>query len=222
MLAGGTLGHKARPTMPRVSSPRRRASRPTLRPGDVVGFSSYSPLGWLIHLATGSLPWWGLSHVAVVATIPRWAPRGSAKPVLWESTTLAPRECLICKAEHAGPQAQLIWARIAEHKGRVWVYPLVKRLKPYEVGPLSAKLGHHHGRRYDYLGAIHARHTLVARLIRWLLGEDLEKLFCSEFVADGLRAAMRLDEENVSACSPNGLIRMLKRRGVIAGRVRLK
>jgi len=199
---------------------------PVLQPGDLIGFSDPGPIGFGINLATWGVPGWGLSHVAILAEHP-----DHNRPLLWESTTLADRPCLIAKKRTRGVQAHYPWQRIAGFDGRVWHYPLKTPLYrdwvpdwPYGSPALTRYVVDALGTKYDTLGALRSRSTPLG-IIRRLLcvhDENLASLFCSEFVAAAWRAAHIWHTGNASKWSPNSLARAAVRRGVVHKPTRIK
>jgi hypothetical protein len=187
-----------------------------IQPGDVIGFSACTPKGSLIRVCTGGLLWCGgISHVGIAVEWP-----GHKRPLLCESTSLCPRPCAVQGHHVAGVQMQYTRRRLIEYHGRVYHYSLARPLSAATSRYLTAFAQEFLGTRYDFRGAIAARHTLLARWFR--AAENLDELFCSEWVATCLRRVNRLKTENSSAWSPNGLARHLVRSGVCGAPTRLK
>lgn len=184
------------------------------KPGDVIGTSGFKRLDWEINVFTGATPFGGLSHVGIVADYITSHPTRK----LFESTSRGDEPCEITGDRTDGVQAHGLRQRIEDFNGRVWHLPLTKPLCDSESRRLTAFLAGSLKKRYDFFGAAHARHTLIAWLYRrYFQEEDLDKLFCSELVAAALRDVGRIDAklENVSGFSPNGLRRYLRRRKII-------
>lgn len=180
-----------------------------VKPGDMIGFAECSSSGMAIRICTcGLLCCGGLSHVAFAVEWP-----GVRRPLLCESTTLADAPCVVAGRRVEGVQLHHLRQRVLEYHGWVWHYPLSEPLRPLEARRLAAFCRKHLGAPYDLRGAMGARHTLLAR---WFRGrEDLSRLFCSEWCAAALREAGRLETQNASAWSPNGLARHLVRTGIV-------
>ena len=174
-----------------------------LRPGDMLGFVGCDLTSALINLGTLSLPFCGLSHVAIVAPDHQTRPKSL---VLYESTSLADRPCCIQKKVVRGVQAHPIVERLTEYRGRVYHYPLLRMLKRSEVAELTLRAYGALGTLYDYLGAFRSRDLPLAWLQRRLFGEmELATIFCSEFVAWLWKCLGRGAFANPSAWSPNRL-----------------
>jgi len=171
-------------------------------PGDWIGFSSWSlrpPLGVAINLFTWGVPFWGLSHIAVVTRHPDhpW-------PLLFEATTRVDEPCVVQGYRMDGAQYHKIERRIATYRGLVWHYPLALPLCPGEVRRLAEFCDGLKGRSYDAIGAVGARDTLSGRLARRGVPEDLTSLFCSEVAVACDKISGRAPLEEVSSVySPN-------------------
>ena len=183
---------------------------PRPRPGDMIGFSGADLLADLINLGSLGLPRRGLSHVAIVAN----HPDGLA---LYESTTTVGLPCLEARETRTGLQCHLITERVIGYPGRVWHYPLTRAITYIESAQLSARLRQMccEGRRYDYFGAFDSRSTFVGLAARAKFGrENLQALFCSEFLASEWRRLRILKTANASSWSPNALARYAVRHGL--------
>lgn len=175
--------------------------------GDVIGFTASTWLGRLINLATLGSPWAGLTHVGVVVASP------SGELVLFESTTLCDMPCLFQRRRVDGVQAHWLRQRIVAYPGKVWHYLIAKAPDGFERYTLYDWCRSRIGTPYDVTGALHARGLCCGWLIHRLLPENLQSMFCSEFVPAALREIGRFDTLNASAWSPNALCRELVRRG---------
>lgn len=187
-----------------------------IQPGDVIGFSGCSLKSSIIRVCTGGL--WccdGLSHVGFAVELD-----GRKRPLLCESTSLCNLPCVATRQRIKGVQVHYMRERIATYRGRVWHYPLARPLSPRESYWLTDFTLRHLGTEYDRRGAIAARHTLLAGLFR--RPENLDRLFCSEWLAAAMRYVNRFHTDNASAWSPNGAVRaMLREQECLPGR-RLK
>lgn len=187
------------------------------QPGDLIGFSACSALGVGINVCTLGLPFWGLSHVGIIAGNPdTW------EPVLWESTALIDRPCLVRRRRVDGVQCHRIRTRLKTYCGRAWLYRLKQPLAEREGYCLTSYLYSNLGRDYDYLGALRARETPLGWMEQWLCPENLHSLFCSELAAAAYRRVGRLNTANCSKWSPNRLARTLVRQGITLPPIRLK
>ena len=187
--------------------------------GDVVGFSGNGQLSVWINLATAGIPWWSLSHAALIAPHPT-----TDELVLYESTTLYDGPCLVQGKKVAGVQAHDVEKRAADYDGKVWLYSLAAPLTPEEYAGLRDAATSYLGTRYDRSGAFQARQAGFGWLERLCIRrpEDLSSLFCSEFVAACLKSIGRFEVENVSIFNPNRLGRELLSREIVTKPVRLK
>lgn len=152
------------------------------------------------------------SHVSIVA---EWMGR----PCVFESTTLANRECLIRRRVVSGVQCHRPDLRVwdyAHRGGRVDVYRLThwNALSKREAFDLSEMLRQMtvEGLTYDTSGALLSG-TRVFQLSRFFPAADLESLFCSELVAFSLMRLNRLCRTNPTRFNPGRLCRRLVSEG---------
>lgn len=211
------------------------------RPGDILGFSGDTWVSATINLATYGIPYWGLSHLGIVAEYngESW-PSGllfhgtelyingslETEPfrglLLFESTFGCPMPCEIQGKVGSGAQAHNIKERIEQYGGKVWHYPLYRDLRPLESRRLTAFLLKHLGRNYDAIGALRAGGIGFSWLESRLRQEDLSSLFCSEYCAGAHKHIHLLDTDSASRWSPNLLTRVERRRGILLKPRRLK
>ena len=99
---------KIRPTAPSVDNGGHAAGAPDvskivnpndLKAGDVIGFSGNSWISALINIGTYGIPFWGISHVGVMAHA------ADGRLLLFESTTLENMPCEISGECFNGTQA---------------------------------------------------------------------------------------------------------------------
>ncbi len=188
------------------------------RPGDVIGFSSCGCAGLAINVCSLGLPFWDLSHVGLVG----WHPE---KPSLlvYESTGLINTPCAVTGQVINGVQGHRLHSRIRSYRGHVWHYPLALPLPDWHARLMSQWCIRHLGRDYDEMGAFRVRDTPLGWLRRRLFGEeDLRAMFCSEFVAAGLRYVGKFQTDNASHWNPNALCRRLRARGIVSKPRRVK
>jgi hypothetical protein len=179
----------------------------TIQPGDVLGFSACTPQGAIIRVCTGGLICCGgLSHIGFAVQWP-----GYTRPLLCESTSLCDLPCVVQGRRIKGVQLHYLRQRIATYPGRVWHYPLARPLSASEVCRLKAFCEAYLGVEYDRRGAIGARHTLFARLFQ--RPENLDKLFCSEWLVATMRYMRRFRTDNASAWSPRAARRVMLQDG---------
>ncbi len=186
-----------------------------LRVGDLVGFSGYSAAGLLINLGSFGVPFFGLSHIGVVAEF-------AGRAVIFESTTLCKRPCLIQKARVSGVQCHPIDERISEYFGKVWRYPLSCILTSLQRRRLSEFCMNKIGTPYDMGGAFRSGGKVFSWLEGKLYGQDMQYLFCSEFCAAAHRYIDVFRNVNSSRWSPNSLIREEYEQGSLKPRRRIK
>lgn len=187
--------------------------------GDLVGFSACSGLGVAVNLGTLGAPFWGLSHVGIVAGDPL---HPAYRPLLYESTTLYGQPCCIRGMVTDGVQAHPLAPRVISYSGKVWLYPLSVPLADAEAATLMDYCIGELGTSYDALGAFRSRFMGLGWLARLLYRrEDLTSLFCSELCASGLHN-LGLLGNNASEWSPNALGRAVLRQRVCTKPERLK
>lgn len=188
------------------------------QPGDIAACWGRDWPGMGVSFATASLLApaglrWGPSHVAVLTQ--------HAGRSLWvESTTLAPRACLVRGRRTAGIQVHRPADRIRDYLtvgGRVSLYRLVpiESLSSAEAALLDRILLEHlvpGTAPYDLGGAILSG-TRVFHWTRLFPGADLARLFCSELVAAVLMRLGRLQRGNPTRYHPARLLRTLVRNG---------
>jgi hypothetical protein len=179
-----------------------------LRAGDVVGFSGCSALGVTINLCTWGMPGVSISHVGIVAAHPE-----SGLPLLFESVLDFGLPCVLREQRLDGVQAHNLRARITGHQGKAWGYPLAVSPQGGDSARLTEFCCRHLGDSYDRIGAFRARQAGFGWLERRMRREDLNALFCSEFVAAALREIGIFPTKNASKWSPNFLCRSLVRSG---------
>ncbi len=192
------------------------ATLSTIRPGDMLGFCPpwHDPLGAAINLGSLGIPGRGLSHVGLVADV---AVDGAAVTCLYESTTTFGKPCLVRGEVVEGVQCHPVADRVRGYRGRVWRYPLRRRISDYEAVCLEERL-----RKlcvnecpYDTLGALRSRSMVGAAVMRWkFYQEDIQELFCSELVANEWALMRILKTRSASRWNPNSLARYAVRHGL--------
>lgn len=179
-----------------------------------MGFSALSLTGALINVGSFGIPFYGFSHVGIVASY-------GGRNRLFESTTFNTLPCLIQGKPVSGSQCQGLDARIRAFRGSVRRIPLLEPLNSDQKGQLTEYLVSNVGQPYDYLGAERSGGKLWAQMHRLLHPEDTASLFCSEWCALALRKIDVFRTKNVSAWNPNSLYRSLLRRGTYGRRQKL-
>jgi len=176
--------------------------QPSIKAGDIIAFSGR---GWdsiLINLCSYGIPFWSISHVGIIG-------EHEAKLVLFEST---PAQGLSTCDED----------RLADYPGRVWHYPLYRRLYAAESDRLNQFLMDHLGIPYDHIGAIRSGGAAWSWFESLLRDEDLSHIFCSELCAASHREIGMIRTDNVSRWNPNRFIRYERREKILAPPWRLK
>jgi hypothetical protein len=187
----------------------------SVKPGDVFGFRGTGLISTVINLGSCGLPVTGLSHVGIVAS-------AHGDLVLFESTTLSSLPCHLTGQHTNGVQAHKIDDIKSTYRGRVYHYPLYRRLYTHEEQRLTLSLLSHIGTSYDKTGAIQAGGLVTAWIESIKRGEDLTSLFCSELVACALSDVGVFPTSNASRWSPNKLVRTLRRTGILRKPTRIK
>lgn len=186
-------------------------------PGDIVGFSSCSQSGFWVNIGTLGLPFWSLSHVAIVGLHPN-----TGTPVLFEATSLCDMRCAVKKRKISGVQAHYPDIRVRRYHGKAWHYQLKKPLTVEQSAHLTDFCVGHIGIGYDAIGALRARSTALGLLERHWRPENLQALFCSEFCAAAERAIGVFNTGDASKWNPNSFVRALRRRAIVGKPTRKK
>lgn len=193
-----------------------RVFRYPFEPGDLIGFSSCSALGVGINLATLGVPFYGLSHVGIIAP----SPTLDGRLMLFESTMLAEKPCEIQGKRVEGVQAHRPAERMASYRGKLWHYPLRWTLPDHLASRLGMACEGWLGTSYDAIGAFRSRAVGFGWLERRLRKEDLTSIFCSEFVAAAWTHVGLMQSDNASAWNPNRLARFAVRQRITLPRRR--
>lgn len=184
-------------------------------PGDLIGFSGHYWSSAGINIATYGIPFWSLSHVAILG-------QHKGNLVLFESNESPVRPCIVRKKLIKGTQAQPIQRTIDEYRGKVWHYPLFRKLYDFERGRLNDFLHEYLGHSYDQIGAFRAGGIGYSWIESWLHPQNLSSLFCSEYCCAAHTAIGIFATDNVARWSPNRLCRKERRMGILLKPRRLK
>ncbi len=191
---------------------------PEFEPAGFLGFSSCSHYGFIINLGTWGIPFWSLSHVALVAEHP-----DDGHLVLFESTTLDETPCLFQGRSVDGVQCHEIVPRVLRYPGKVWYYPRVNPITPEQSIKLTQFCVDHLGVAYDAVGAFRSRGAGFGWLEKRLFShEDLTSVFCSEFEVAAENHIGAFHTGNASKWNPNSSARAHLRRGISLKPLRLK
>jgi hypothetical protein len=186
-----------------------------IRPGDVIGFSGKGLISDLINVATYGIPRYSISHVGIVANF-------NSYQLLFESTTLDDEPCVILQARIAGVQAHTLEHRIATYDGKVYHYPLRKKLNPAQSQALTRFLHAKIGAPYDNIGAFRSGGVGLSWIESLLRKENLSSIYCSELIAAAHRYVGAFHTDNVSRYNPNRLVRTEIHEGILLPPRRLR
>lgn len=189
----------------------------SIEPGDIVGFSSCDATGFWVNIGTLGIPFWSISHVAIAAAHP-----STGQTLLFESTSKCSLHCVIRKRMVSGVQAHYPRARINTYRGKVWHYPLRKRLTTEQSALLTESCVNYLEVGYDAIGAFRSRATPWGWLERHWRPESLQALFCSEYCAAMEREIGVFPTGDVSKWSPNSFCRAMSNRATVKMPGRLK
>lgn len=189
--------------------------QPEIKTGDLIGFSGQRWPSVVINLFSYGIPFWSISHVGIMG-------EHQGEPLLFESTTLSDLPCVLQGKPFKGTQACRLDERLASYTGRIWHYPLYRRLFVAEAERLNQVLIDHIGISYDHIGAVRAGGKAWSWFESFLHEEDLGHIFCSELCAAAHREIGMLRTDNVSRWNPNRLIRYERRERILAKPWRLK
>lgn len=190
-------------------------SKTEFHPGDLLGFSGHAWSSAFINLMTYGFPFWSLSHVAIVG-------EHDGKRFVFESDESPVLPCAVRKVLARGVQVHGIEEKIETYAGKVWHYPLSRRLYPFETRRLNQFLKRYVGADYDNIGAVRSGGLGFSWMESCLREENLSSLFCSEYCAASHREIGLFPTDNVGRWSPNRLIRRERRMGLLLKPRRLK
>ena len=191
-----------------------------LKAGDIIGFSGRHWYSAAINICTLGIPYHSISHVGIVSHMLDGCYGG--RLLMFESTDEPGDPCEVKGKIVAGVQAHSPYRSIEYYNGKVWHYPLHRRLYLHEECRLTGFLDSMLGLPYDNPGAVRSGGFFFSMLESAFRGQDLSRLFCSELVAASLSATGIFHTTNASRWSPNKLIRRLRLEGIIHAPRRLK
>lgn len=183
--------------------------------GDILGFSSHSIDGVLINVGTYGIPFWSLSHVAIIG-------EHEGRKLLFESNVIPEQKCVVQDAFVCGTQAVEIERKIETYKGKVWHFPLYRTLYDFEHERLDAFLIEYLGHNYDDSGAVDAAGKWLSWIKSMRRDASLNTLFCSEYCCAAHTTIGIFQTANVSRWSPNSFVREERRLGLLRKPRRLK
>ena len=193
----------------------REIELPHFQCGDLLGFSGYNAGSAAINLVTLGVPFWSLSHVAIVGQYRN-------RKVLFESTTLNDQPCLITGRKIKGVQCHAIRSRIEDYSGAVWHYPLTRPLFEHELVRLQEFLNSKVGLPYNEIGAVRVGGIILPIIENYLSEESRSSLFCSELCAAAYNRIGVFPTAYCGRWSPNHLSRAMIRIGLLHPPARLK
>lgn len=223
-----------------------KSTAPVMKAGDIIGWSGNTWLSAGINLATYGIPYWGLSHIGILADCdyfdefpggypfhyeyPHRSNDEDIKLLLFESLIECDVPCAIQGKQVRGTQAHHIGDRITREAcchEKIWHYPLYRELRPLESRRLTGYLIKHLGKDYDAIGAFRAGGIGFSFIESLLRKADLSSFFCSEQCAGahkhiGLLSPHGLGEIHASRWSPNLFTRTEVRHGIILKPTRLR
>ncbi len=186
-----------------------------IKDGDIIGVTGKGFTSGIINMGTFSLPGVGISHVGIIC-------KHGNDPVVYESTTYGRPACAIQQKEVSGTQAHFLDDYVKFVPGKIWHYPLRRPLYQDEIMRLQHVLDKEIGKAYDFGGAIRSGGAVFRTLQATLRDEDLDTIFCSEWVAHALRQVGVMQAKSVSSWNPNRLCRYATRTGTCSPPILLK
>jgi hypothetical protein len=185
------------------------------RSGDLIGFSGNGRTSVAINLLTFGIPYWSLSHVAIMGY------SGCGRKLLFESTD-AGEPCEITGRPVLGVQAHRLKDSVESYNGKVWRYPLYRPLYVHENARLTSFLMKQVGHPYDEVGAKMSAGLLFASVCSLIHPQDLGEEFCSELASAAEANIGIFQTTNAGRWNPNSLVRTMRRAGVLGKPIRLK
>lgn len=187
-----------------------------MNPGDIIGFSGANATSDFLNLVTYGIPRISISHVGIMAEY-----KGTL--LLFESTTLNTSPCVIQKRPIRGAQAQYLKTRLESYEGRIWHYPLAKKLGVKDSQKLTDFLLPMLGTPYSEIEAVRSGGLAWSWLENRIHGPSgYAARFCSEWVTSAHDELGLFPTKNPGMWSPNHLIRRERHLGILAAPTRLK
>jgi hypothetical protein len=186
-----------------------------LKPGDLIGFSSFDWSGFVINLGTYGIPFYDISHIGIIS-------EHQGQLMLFESTTFCNIPCSIQGIRVNGTQCHPLEDRMKGYFGSVWHYPLLWELSESQRAELSAFLHSQIARPYDLAGAFRSSGKIFSYIESlFSKSNDESSLYCSEWCALAHRKIGLFRTRSASKWSPNALVRAEFEQEIIGKRVRL-
>ncbi len=188
-----------------------------IKAGDIIGFSGRSWISAAVNIATYGIPFWGISHVGIVAHAT------DGRLLIFESTSLDGNIlCEITGKPICGTQAHSLDFILGHYDGKAYHYPLYRALYPSENERLTAFLIGTIGVPYDMTGAFRSAGVGLSWIESLFRRQDLTSIFCSEWVAAAYAVTGLHPTDNVSRWNPNRLCRHLRGHNILCKPRRLK
>lgn len=187
-----------------------------IKSGDLIGFSGQSWLSSAINIGTYGIPLFGISHVGIMAHA------DDGRLLIFESTSLENLPCEISHENFTGTQAHLLDDILHEYKGRAWHYPLYRSLYQSEDERLTSFLMDTIHVPYDAMGAFRSAGVGLSWFESLFRSQDLQTIFCSEWIAAALSTIGVFPTSNASRWNPNRLVRHLCWNGILCKPRRIK
>lgn len=180
-----------------------------MKAGDVIGFSGRGWVSAAINIGTYGLPFFGISHVGVMANDP------DGRLLLFESTSFENLPCVISGEDFTGTQAHFLEDIVEAYSGRIYHYPLYRPLYPNEDTRLTRFLMETIHTPYDLMGALRTSGVGLSWIESLFRPQDLSMIFCSEQVAAAYSIVGLFATDNVSRWNPNKLVRRFRRNEIL-------
>jgi len=184
--------------------------------GDIIGFSGRSWISAGINVATYGIPFWGISHVGIMANA------SDGRLLIFESTSLETLPCEISRENFTGTQAHLLDDIVRAYDGKAYHYSLYRPLYPNEDERLTEFLTETIHVPYDAMGAFRSAGVGLSWIESRFHPSNLHTIFCSEWVAAAYAVTGLHPTDNVSRWNPNRLCRHLRWHRILCKPRRLK
>ena len=180
-----------------------------IKAGDVIGFSGNTWISALINLGTYGVPF-GTSAMSASWPMPQTAGCCCSSPRRWRTcpvrfpgrASMAPRRTR--------------WSKILKaYEGKVWHYPVYRKLYDHEEKRLTDFLMATIHTPYDAMGAFRAAGIGLSWVESCFRKQDLHTIFCSEWVASAYADIGIMPTAYAGRWSPNHLCRALREKELV-------
>lgn len=179
-----------------------------MKVGDLLFCSGSGLSSKFINCMTYAWPNTGFSHVGILGEL-------HGDWLLYESLASCPLPCVRAGYKTEGVQAHYLDDILALGGGDYCLVPLARELYRHEVDRLLWYLDSQIGKPYDMIGAVRSGGMLLRLIESVVRTENLNTMFCAEFVAAALRHVGYFMPRNASSYSPNWLYRAMRRDGLL-------